>query len=119
MNENHVSVGETVQSEITELPAKSPCSSLGDINADSKNTLEQGSEDAPNTEIVKEEEFYCAKGDIEMKEAKTVALDQTPRGVNLSTRRKRGASILYALTAEELRDHMSSLINQHTCLVSG
>jgi len=54
-----------------------------------------------------------------MKEAKTVALDQTPRGVNLSTRRKRGASILYALTAEELRDHMSSLINQHTCLVSG
>lgn len=116
MNENHVSVGETVQSEITELPAKSPCSSLGDINADSNNTLEQGSEDAPNTEIVKEEEFYCAKGDIEMKEAKTVALDQTPRGVNLSTRRKRGASILYALTAEELRDHMSSLINQHTCL---
>jgi len=118
-NENHVSGGETVQSEITELPAKSPCSSLGDINTDSNNMLEQGSEDAPNTELVKEEELYCAKGDIEMNEANTVAFDQTPRGVSLSTRRKRGASILYALTAEELRDHMSSLINQHTCLVSG
>jgi E1A/CREB-binding protein len=60
-----------------------------------------------------------AKGDIEMKDAKTVALDHTPKGVNLSSRRKRGASILYGLTAEELRDHMSSLINRHTCQVSG
>lgn len=115
VNENHVSGGETVQSEITELPAKSPCSSLGDINAESNNMLEQGSEDVPNMDIVKEEELSRAKGDIEMKDAKTVALDHTPKGVNLSSRRKRGASILYGLTAEELRDHMSSLINQHTC----
>jgi E1A/CREB-binding protein len=69
-------------------------------------------------EIVAEEGLYCVKGDIEMKESKTVALDQTVSGVNVTSRRKRGASILYALTAEELRDHMSSLINQHTCLVS-
>ena len=112
VNESHA-CGETVQLEITELPTKSPCSSLGDINADTDNMLEQGSEDVHNMEIVTEE-LHCVKGDIEM----TAALDQTASGINLSLRRKRGASILYALTAEELRDHMSSLINQHTCLVS-
>jgi E1A/CREB-binding protein len=117
VKENH-GCGETVQSEITELPNKSPHSSLGDINTDTDNTLEQVSEDVHNMEIVAEEGLYCVKGDIEMKESKTVALDQTVSGVNVTSRRKRGASILYALTAEELRDHMSSLINQHTCLVS-
>ncbi|PVH37653.1 hypothetical protein PAHAL_5G053700 [Panicum hallii] len=115
VKENH-GCGETVQSEITELPNKSPHSSLGDINTDTDNTLEQVSEDVHNMEIVAEEGLYCVKGDIEMKESKTVALDQTVSGVNVTSRRKRGASILYALTAEELRDHMSSLINQHTCL---
>nr|XP_034595112.1 probable histone acetyltransferase HAC-like 3 isoform X2 [Setaria viridis] len=115
VNENHA-YGETVQSEITELPTKSPCSSSGDINADTNNTLEQGSEDVHNMDVVAEEELHCVKGDIEMKDSKTVALDQTANQVNISSRRKRGASILYALTAEELRDHLSSLINQHTCL---
>ncbi|KAG2610941.1 probable histone acetyltransferase HAC-like 3 isoform X2 [Panicum virgatum] len=110
VNESHA-CGETVQLEITELPTKSPCSSLGDINADTDNMLEQGSEDVHNMEIVTEE-LHCVKGGIEM----TAALDQTASGINLSLRRKRGASILYALTAEELRDHMRSLINQHTCL---
>ncbi|OEL25360.1 putative histone acetyltransferase HAC-like 3, partial [Dichanthelium oligosanthes] len=115
VNENHA-CGETVQSEFTELHTKSPCSSLGDINADTDDMLEQGSEDAHNMEIVTEEELHCVKGDIEMKDSKTVALEQTVSGVNVGSRRRRGASILYALTAEELRDHMSSLINQHSCL---
>lgn len=114
LDENHTS-GEILQSEITELPTESPCSSLGDINADTDNTLEQGSEDVHGMEIVTEEELHCVKGDMEMKDS---ALDQTAIGVNVSSRGKRGASILYALTAEELRDHMSSLISQHTCLVS-
>ena len=112
VNESHA-CGQTVQQEITESPTKLPCSSLGDINADTDNMLEQGSEDVHNMEIATEE-LPCVKGDIEM----TAALDQTASGINLSLRRKRGASILYTLTAEELRDHMSSLINQDTCLVS-
>ena len=112
VNESHA-CGQTVQQEITESPTKLPCSSLGDINADTDNMLEQGSEDVHNMEIATEE-LPCVKGDIEM----TAALDKTASGIDLSLRRKRGASILYALTAEELRDHMSSLINQHTCLVS-
>ena len=117
VKENH-GCGETVQSEITELPTKSPRSSLGDSNTGTDNMLEQGSEDVHNMEIVAEEGLYCVKGDIEMKDSKTVSLDQTLSGVNGTSRRKRGASILYALTADELRDHMSSLINQDTCLVS-
>ncbi|CAO2170527.1 unnamed protein product [Urochloa humidicola] len=77
---------------------------------------ETGSEDEHNMEIVTEEELHRVNGNIEIRESKTAALDQTASGVKLSSRRKRGASILYALTAEELRDHMSCLINQHTCL---
>ncbi|CAL5078482.1 unnamed protein product [Urochloa decumbens] len=112
VNGNHA-CGETVNSEITELPI--PCSSLGVINSDTDNMLGQGSEDEHNMEIVTEEELHRVNGDIE-RDSKTAALDQTASGVKLSSRRKRGASILYALTAEEIRDHMSSLINQHTCL---
>ncbi|WVZ61083.1 hypothetical protein U9M48_011009 [Paspalum notatum var. saurae] len=111
VSENNV-CGETVQSEITESPTKSPCSSLGDSNTDTGNMLEQGSEGVCKVEIVAEKELDCVKGDIEMKDTKTFA----PRSINLSSRQKRGASILYALTAEELRDHMSSLVNQNTCL---
>lgn len=118
LDENHA-CGEMLQSEITELPTESPCSSLGDINADTDNTREQGSEHVHNMEIVTEEEVHCVKGDMERKDS---ALNQTANGVNvslrISSRRKRGASILYALTAEELRNHMTSLISQHTCLVS-
>jgi E1A/CREB-binding protein len=117
VNKNHA-YGETVQSEITELPRKSPCCSSSDINADTSNTLQQGSEDVHNMDVAAEDELHCVMGGIEMKDSKTVALDQTANQVNISSRRKRGASILYALTAEELRDHLSSLINQHTCLVS-
>ncbi|KAF8755803.1 hypothetical protein HU200_011275 [Digitaria exilis] len=116
LDENHA-CGEMLQSEITELPTESPCSSLGDINADTDNTREQGSEDVHDMEIVTEEEVHCVKGDMERKDS---ALNQTANGVNvslrISSRRKRGASILYALTAEELRNHMTSLISQHTCL---
>ncbi|XP_062197213.1 probable histone acetyltransferase HAC-like 3 isoform X2 [Phragmites australis] len=119
VNETRVS-GETVQSENTELPTKSSCcSSLGDNNVDTNKMLEPGSEDVHNMDTVRSpaqtgEELHCANGDIEMKYSETAALDQTPRGVSLNSRKKRGASILYALTAEELRDHMRSL-NQHTC----
>jgi hypothetical protein len=77
-----------------------------------------GTRPAKRLKAVMEEKLYFAKGDIEMREVKTVAWDQTPRGVSLSSRRERGASILYGLTAEELGDHMSSLTNQNTCLVS-
>ncbi|XP_034580614.1 probable histone acetyltransferase HAC-like 3 isoform X2 [Setaria viridis] len=110
---NHA-CGETLHSEITELPTKSHCSSLGVINADTDDMLRQGSEGVHNMEIVTEKELHCVKDDIEMKDSKSV--DQTASGVKLSLRRKGGASILYALTAEEIRDHLSSLINQHTCL---
>ncbi|XP_062196982.1 probable histone acetyltransferase HAC-like 3 isoform X2 [Phragmites australis] len=122
VNETHVS-GETVQSENRELPTKSSCCSSGaDNNADTNKMLEPDSEDVHNMETVRspetcaqtEEELHCANGNIEMKDSKTAALDQTPRGVNLNSRKKRGDSILYALTAEEVRDHMRSL-NQHTC----
>ncbi|KAL6658234.1 hypothetical protein ACP70R_003820 [Stipagrostis hirtigluma subsp. patula] len=115
--------GETVQSVTTELPTNLPCSNpLGANNAGTNNMLELGSEDVHNMETVRSSESYalgeelqCVNGDIEMKNSKTVTLDPTPEGVNLGSRKKSGASILYSLTAEELRDHMRSL-NQHTCM---
>ncbi|GJN24634.1 hypothetical protein PR202_gb12387 [Eleusine coracana subsp. coracana] len=115
--------GETVQSENTELPTKSSCcSSMGDSCDDTDKMLEPGSEDAHRLETLRsqeicaqrEETLHNANGDITVKESEAAVLDQTPRGV-INSKKRRGASILYTLTAEELRDHMRSL-NQHTCL---
>ncbi|GJN10183.1 hypothetical protein PR202_ga28256 [Eleusine coracana subsp. coracana] len=115
--------GETVQSENTELPTKSSCcSSMGDSCDDTDKMLEPGSEDAHRSETLRsqeiceqrEETLHSANGDITVKESEAAVPDQTPRGV-INSKKRRGASILYTLTAEELRDHMRSL-NQHTCL---
>ncbi|KAL6862394.1 hypothetical protein ACP4OV_016735 [Aristida adscensionis] len=113
--------GETIQSIATELPSNLPCSSpLGDSNADTKNMLELGSEHVHNMELIGSseanalgEELQCVNGDLEMKDSKNVS-DPTSGGVNLISVKKRGASILYALTSEELRGHIRSL-NEHTC----
>lgn len=69
------------------------------------------------TAVQTEEELRYENDDNEMKDTKVGSLNQTSIGANLSARKKRGASILYALTAEELRDHMRSL-SQHACPVS-
>jgi E1A/CREB-binding protein len=123
--ETHVS-GETVQSENTELPTKSSCcSSMGHSCDDIDKMLEPGSEDVHKTKTFRspeicvqtEEKLHCPNGDTAVKESEAAALDLTPIG-EINSKKKRGASILYALTAEELRDHMRSL-NQHICLVSG
>ncbi|KAL6868163.1 hypothetical protein ACP4OV_015008 [Aristida adscensionis] len=122
VNEGHGRC-ETVQSVTTELPTNLPCCSLlGDNNADTGNMLEFGSEDVHNMDIIgssetsaQEKELQCVNGDIEMKNFRIITVDPTPGGVNLTPRKKRCASILYALTAEQLRDHMRSL-NQHAFL---
>lgn len=117
--------GETVQSENKEFPTKSSCcSSMGESCGNTDKVLEPGSEDVHRMETFKsqescaqrEEKLDSANGDIMVKECEAVAPDQTPRGV-INSKKRRGASILYTLTAEELRNHMRSL-NQHTCLVS-
>ncbi|KQK15543.1 probable histone acetyltransferase HAC-like 3 isoform X2 [Brachypodium distachyon] len=120
-NETHLSF-ETVQSETTELPTKSPSGcSLGDSNTSGNVMLGPNSEELHKMEIIGlsetavqvQEELCYENGDVEMKD-RLSSVDQTSTGPNLTARKKRGASILYALTAEELIDHMTSL-NQHTC----
>jgi E1A/CREB-binding protein len=113
---------ETVQSETTELPTKSPsgCSLVdsnavpGLINGDLHS---MDSVILPETAVQAEEESCDVNGDAEMKDSKLSSVDQTAVGAGLSAMKKRGASILYALTADELRDHLRSL-NQHICPVS-
>ncbi|KAM0905215.1 hypothetical protein ACQ4PT_017504 [Festuca glaucescens] len=116
---NEIASSETVVSETTELPTKSPSGcSLGDSNV----VLGLTNEDLhsmdivrfPETAVQAEEESCDVNGDVEMKGSKLSSVDQTAVGAGLSAMKKRGASILYALTADELRDHMRSL-NQHTC----
>jgi E1A/CREB-binding protein len=121
-NEQQPSASKTVQSETTELPTKSPSGcSLGDSNF----VLGLTNEDMhsmdivslPETAVQAKEELCDVKGDVEMKDSKLSSVDQTAVGAGLSAMKKRGASILYALTADELRDHLRSL-NQHSCPVS-
>ncbi|TVU26469.1 hypothetical protein EJB05_29017 [Eragrostis curvula] len=107
--------GETVQSENRELPTKSSCcSSMGD-SCDDTDKMVEPSEDVHNLENFRSPET-CAQTEEKLHYAncETATLDQTRKGLNSNSRKKRGASILYALTAKELRDHMSSL-NQHIC----
>ncbi|CAM0912101.1 unnamed protein product [Alopecurus aequalis] len=114
---NEIVSSETVQSETTEFRTKSPSGcSLGDSNV----VLGLTNEDLHSMDIVglsesavkAEEELGDVDGDVEMKDSKLNSVDQTSVGASLM--KKIGASILYALTADELRDHMRSL-NQHTC----
>lgn len=116
---NEIVSSDTVQSETTELPTKSPSGcSLGDSNV----VLGLTNEDAHSMDIVRsletsvkaEEELCDVNGDVEMKDSKLSSVDETAVGPGLSAVKKRGASILHALTADELRDHLRSL-NQHTC----
>ncbi|XP_051203530.1 probable histone acetyltransferase HAC-like 3 isoform X1 [Lolium perenne] len=109
---------ETVQSETTELPTKSPsgCSLVdsnavpGLINGDLHS---MDSVILPET-AVQAEELCDVNGDIEMKDSKLKSVDETSIGASISAMKKSGASILHALTADELRDHMRSL-NHDTC----
>ncbi|KAM0897066.1 hypothetical protein ACQ4PT_022837 [Festuca glaucescens] len=109
---------ETVQSETTELPTKSPsgCSLVdsnvvpGLINGDLHS---MDSVILPET-AVQAEELCDVNGDIEMRDSKLNSVDETSIGASISAMKKSGASILHALTADELRDHMRSL-NHHTC----
>ncbi|KAM0908022.1 hypothetical protein ACQ4PT_015736 [Festuca glaucescens] len=115
---NEIVSSETVQSETTELPTKSPsgCSLVdsnvvpGLINGDLHS---MDSVILPET-AVQAEELCDVNGDVEMKDSKLNSVDETSIGASISAMKKRGASILYALTADELRDHMRSL-NHHTC----
>jgi hypothetical protein len=116
--------GETVQSENTELLTKSSCcGTMGNSCDGIDKILEPGSEGVHKTKTFRspeicvqtEEKLHCANGYVTLKEPETAALDLTSIGV-INSKKKRGASILYALTAEELRDHMISL-NRHSCLV--
>jgi hypothetical protein len=66
---------------------------------------------------VQAEELCDVNGDIEMKDSKLKSVDETSIGASISAMKKSGASILHALTADELRDHMRSL-NHDTCPVS-
>ncbi|EMS57745.1 putative histone acetyltransferase HAC-like 3 [Triticum urartu] len=129
---------ETVQSETTALPTKSPSGcSLLDSNA--SNNMEiirlpetgmqaeeglcHGNGDIEmkelscygNGDIEMKEGLCYGNGDIEMKDSKLGSVDETSLATSLTATKKRGGSILYALSAEELRDHMKSL-NQHICL---
>uniref|UniRef100_A0A453GVA1 histone acetyltransferase n=1 Tax=Aegilops tauschii subsp. strangulata TaxID=200361 RepID=A0A453GVA1_AEGTS len=102
---------ETVQSETTALPTKSPSGcSLLDSNASNNMEIVR----LPETAMQAEEGLCHRNGDIEMKDSKLSSVDQTSLVASLTATKKRGGSILYALTAEELRDHMKSL-NQHIC----
>ncbi|KAM3373039.1 hypothetical protein ACQJBY_019785 [Aegilops geniculata] len=103
---------ETVKSETTVLSMKSPSGcSLQDSNA--SNTMENFR--LQETAVQAEEGLCYENGDIEMKDSKLSSVDQTSLVASLTTRKKRGGSILYPLTAEELRDHMRSL-GQHIFL---
>ncbi|KAL5227419.1 hypothetical protein ABZP36_015684 [Zizania latifolia] len=101
---------ETVQSEAADSPTKSQCcTSLGDNIGCTNNVLDTDMVRLPETVVQTEEELHFENGDIEMKDSNVELLYQTFIGANLCARKKRGASILYALTAEELRDHLQSL----------
>ncbi|KAI4963652.1 hypothetical protein ZWY2020_011244 [Hordeum vulgare] len=115
---------ETVQSGTTALPTKSPSGcSLLDINASNNMEVIRLPETAVQAEEglcqgnadIEVKELSCYGNDIEMKDAKLSSEDQTSLVASLTATKKRGGSILYALTAEELGDHMKSL-NQHICL---
>ncbi|XP_044352379.1 probable histone acetyltransferase HAC-like 3 isoform X3 [Triticum aestivum] len=128
---------ETVHSETTALPTKSPSGcSLLDSNASNNMEIIRLPETAMqaeeglchgngdiemkelscygNGDIEMKEGLCYENGDIEMKNSKLSSVDQTSLVACLTATKKRGGSILYALTAEELRDHMKSL-NQHIC----
>lgn len=102
---------ETVQSETT---TKSPSGcSFQDSNASNNMEIVRSPEAAMQAEGLR-----CENGDIDMKDSKLSSVDQTSLVASLTARKRRGGSILYTLTSEELRDHMRSL-NPHICLVSG
>ncbi|KAG8045524.1 hypothetical protein GUJ93_ZPchr0008g14123 [Zizania palustris] len=97
-------------------PTKSPCcTSLGDNIGCTNNVLDTEMVRSSETVVQTEEEFHFENKNIDMKDSNVDLLDRTSIGANLSARKKRGASILYALTAEEIRDHMRSL-NHDTCV---
>ncbi|BAE95818.1 putative p300/CBP acetyltransferase-related protein 2 [Oryza sativa Japonica Group] len=108
-NETYASA-ETVQSEVTNSPTKSPCcTSLGDNIACTDNVHGMDMVRLSGSAVQTEEEFRRENSDIEMKDAKVDLLDQTLSGDSLRARKRRGASVLYALTSEELKDHLCTL----------
>ncbi|XP_040378616.1 probable histone acetyltransferase HAC-like 3 isoform X1 [Oryza brachyantha] len=99
VNETYASAG-TLQSEAMKSPTKSACcTSLGDNNSHGMDIVRLS-----ETAVQTEEEFHYENSDFEMKDAK-----QTLIGPSWSARKRRGASILYALTSEELKNHLRSL----------